>query len=198
MVIAIPLFFAFQLLNRKFGVMGLNDRQIRFCEEYLANGNNGTQAAISAGYSEDTARQIASENLSKLDIENYISERQKQIAARLQINQDRVLMELSRLAFADIRKFYTVDGALKSIHDLDEDTAASLAGVETFDERVEDEIIGTTKKIKTYDKLKAIETLNRMLGYNAPDKATVTNLNYNTEISKEEAKNISDALESEV
>lgn len=51
----------------------MTDKQKRFCEEYLID-CNGTQAAIRAGYSEQTAKQIASENLAKPDLQNYIAE----------------------------------------------------------------------------------------------------------------------------
>ena len=178
--------------------MALTDKQHRFCEEYLANGYNGTQAAISAGYSEDSARQLASDTLSKPYIQTYLEDRKAQIAARLEVNQDRILRELSRIAFSDIRKLYNVDGALKSVHDLDDDAACVLASVETYEERIEGEAVGENKKVKVYDKLKAIETINKMLGYNAPDKSVVTGINYNAEVSKDEAKAISDALEDEV
>ena len=43
----------------------LTDKQQAFVKEYIINGGNGTQAAISAGYSENCAQEIASENLSK-------------------------------------------------------------------------------------------------------------------------------------
>ena len=42
----------------------LTPKQARFVQEYLID-LNATQAAIRAGYSEHTARQVASENLSK-------------------------------------------------------------------------------------------------------------------------------------
>ena len=51
----------------------LNDRQVRFCEEYLID-LNATEAAIRAGYSKNTARQMGSENLSKPDIASFIAE----------------------------------------------------------------------------------------------------------------------------
>lgn len=51
----------------------LNDRQVRFCEEYLID-LNAMQSAIRAGYSEKTAKQMGSENLSKPDIASYIAE----------------------------------------------------------------------------------------------------------------------------
>ncbi len=50
----------------------LTDKQRRFVEEYCSNGFNATKAAISAGYKPDNARQIGSDNLSKVDIQDYI------------------------------------------------------------------------------------------------------------------------------
>ena len=46
----------------------LTPKQERFCEEYLID-LNATQSAIRAGYSVNTANRIASELLSKLDIQ---------------------------------------------------------------------------------------------------------------------------------
>lgn len=50
----------------------MTDKQRRFCDEYLVD-MNATQAAIRAGYSKRTARQIGNQNLSKFDIKNYIA-----------------------------------------------------------------------------------------------------------------------------
>lgn len=71
----------------------LTEKQKRFCNEYLID-LNGTQAAIRAGYSEKTANRIASENLSKLDIQNYIKELQEGIRKRNKISQDEILLDL--------------------------------------------------------------------------------------------------------
>lgn len=51
----------------------MTKKQKRFADEYLID-CNATQAAIRAGYSEKTARQIGQENLSKPDIRTYIDE----------------------------------------------------------------------------------------------------------------------------
>ncbi len=53
--------------------MSLTDKQQRFVEEYLDD-LNATQAAVRAGYSEDTARQIGAENLSKPVIADAIAD----------------------------------------------------------------------------------------------------------------------------
>ena len=52
----------------------LTDKQRRFVEEYCSNGFNATKAAIAAGYSESSARQLASRELSKDYIQDAIQE----------------------------------------------------------------------------------------------------------------------------
>ena len=54
--------------------MALTEKQKRFCDEYLID-LNATQAAIRAGYSERSARQIAERNMTKDDIQKYIIDR---------------------------------------------------------------------------------------------------------------------------
>ncbi len=51
----------------------MNARQKKFCDEYLID-CNATQAAIRAGYSPKTAKQIGQENLTKPDLKAYIDE----------------------------------------------------------------------------------------------------------------------------
>lgn len=74
--------------------MGLTPKQKAFADEYLKCGN-ATEAARRAGYSVKTARYIASENLAKPVISEYIAERQKQI-------------DDSRIAdAAEVQRFYS-------------------------------------------------------------------------------------------
>ena len=56
----------------------LTGKMIAFVAEYLKD-FNGTQAAIRAGYSENTARSIASENLTKPDIQAEIEKQMKDV-----------------------------------------------------------------------------------------------------------------------
>lgn len=72
----------------------LTAKQKRFCDEYLID-LNATQAAIRAGYSQKTARQIADENLSKPYIKAYIDERMAEKEKELIADQDEVLRYLT-------------------------------------------------------------------------------------------------------
>ena len=56
--------------------MKLNARQKAFCEFYVVSGN-ATEAATKAGYKEKNARFIGSENLTKVNIKEYIEELQE-------------------------------------------------------------------------------------------------------------------------
>ena len=87
--------------------LGLTPLQQRFVDEYLVD-LNGTQAAIRAGYSPDTARQMASENLSKPYIQIAIVDARKRQQARTHIEADRVVLEAWNIVFADPRELVQV------------------------------------------------------------------------------------------
>ena len=72
----------------------LTAKQKRFCDEYLID-LNATQAAIRSGYSKKTARQMATENLSKPNIKEYIDLRMAEKDKELIADQDEVLKYLT-------------------------------------------------------------------------------------------------------
>ena len=71
----------------------LTDKQERFVEEYLVD-LNATQAAIRAGYSKKTARDIGYENLTKPDIRAAIVDKRKEISRRVDLTIDDVIWGL--------------------------------------------------------------------------------------------------------
>jgi phage terminase small subunit len=82
--------------------MGLNeskltDKQKRFCEEYLID-LNATQAAIRAGYSENTATEIGYENLTKPHIAIFIQEAQKELSAKTKLNAEWVINRFKEIS----------------------------------------------------------------------------------------------------
>lgn len=76
---------------------GLTDKQARFVQEYLID-CNGTQAAIRAGYSKRTARDIAAENLAKPNIAEAIAKRQAKVATKAEVTQEWVIAKLRQAA----------------------------------------------------------------------------------------------------
>lgn len=74
--------------------MELNERQRRFADEYIRLGEI-TQAAVNAGYSIKTAKQIGQENLTKPAIKTYINARLDELKKESIAEQDEVLQFLT-------------------------------------------------------------------------------------------------------
>lgn len=87
--------------------LGLTPKQQRFVDEYLVD-LNATQAAIRAGYSANSAQQMATENLSKPVISAAITAARKVQQERTGITADRVLREIAAVALADARELVEV------------------------------------------------------------------------------------------
>jgi phage terminase small subunit len=136
-------------------------------QEYLVD-LNASQAAIRAGYSARTAGAVGFENLKKPEIARRVDAARAERAERTKITADRVLQELARIAFFDPRRLLNSDGSPKPVHELDDDTAAALAGMdilEEFEGTGEDrKFVGYTKKFKIADKNTALTNAMRHLG----------------------------------
>ena len=73
-------------------------------QHYCVNGGNATQAAISAGYSTKTAREIGSQNLTKVDIKKEIDKFKEKRQEKAQLTVDDLIVELeeARVLAAEI------------------------------------------------------------------------------------------------
>lgn len=74
----------------------MKDSYIVFCDEYLLNGMNATKAYLVAypKSSEDTARRAASALMTKLDIINYIKEKQELTSISKGITKEEIIQDL--------------------------------------------------------------------------------------------------------
>lgn len=158
----------------------LTGKQRAFVREYLVD-LNATQAAIRAGYSVSTARQQGQRLLSNVDIDKAISAAMDLRAKRTEVTADRVLQELAKIGFADIRKAVTwqtsmiteednPDGGdvaviknvvtntvqLVASEDIDDDTAAAISEIS--------QNAAGGMKIKLHDKRAALVDMGRHLG----------------------------------
>ena len=161
--------------------MALNAKQRRFVDEYLID-LNATQAAIRAGYSAKRASEIAYQLLQKTTVQEYLSKRRAELEKRTEITQERVLAELAKIGFSDIRKAVkwgegiavtdaesglsvVVNGvSLIASESLDEATAASISEVSQTAQGL---------KVKMHDKRAALVDIGRHLGM-FKDKVEVT------------------------
>jgi phage terminase small subunit len=150
----------------------MTPKQERFVQEYLVD-LNATQAATRAGYSARTANEQGARLLAKVSVRSAIEKAKAARAERTHITQDRVLLELSRIAFFDLRRLYREDGSLKAMNELDDDAAAVLAGVDVVETKGgaamggEDgirHVAEFVKKVKIPDKVGALGLAMRHLG----------------------------------
>jgi phage terminase small subunit len=144
----------------------LTPKQARFVEEYLVD-LNGAQAAIRAGYSAKTAKEQAARLLTKVHVTEAISAAQQARSTRTEITQDRVLEELAKIGFSDIRRIFTDDGGLQNPSEMSDDMAAAVQSVEVVVRQVPGEDrreVEHVHKIKLNDKLGALTQIGRHLG----------------------------------
>lgn len=100
---------------------GVNDRQLRFVEEYLVD-LNATQAAIRAGYSEKTAYSIGQRLLKDVEVAAAIAKAQAARSEKTEITAERVLQELWDIATADPNELVQFRrGACSSCWSIEED-----------------------------------------------------------------------------
>lgn len=167
----------------------MTDKQAQFVEEYLID-LNATKAAIRAGYSEDSAKGIAWELMQKPDIAAAIDKGKLERIARTRVTADRVVVELARIAFSDIRTFLSWSGRdieLKASEEISDDDAACI---EEISENLNAQGMNAIK-IKLHSKLRALELLGKHTGafdLLEDDKKNLTiNLNYSMDDKKEAA-----------
>ena len=144
----------------------LNLRQQRFVAEYLID-FNASQAALRAGYSARTARSQGERLLTNVDIAAAIAKACEKTATKLELTRERVLQETARIAFIDARKLFRDDGSPKSLHELDDDTAAAISGLDVLEEfetrdgqRAQ---VGVVKKYRIADKNSALDRAAKLL-----------------------------------
>lgn len=160
--------------------MPLTAKQARFVDEYLID-LNATQAAVRAGYASANADVTGPRLLGNVGVAQAIAEKRQKLAGKLEVTRERIVAELAKIGFADIRKAIKWNGHLvteqdnpdggdvlviKELRDnhvllvdsdeLDDDTAAAIA-------EVSQNATGGVK-IKMHDKKGALVDLGKHLG----------------------------------
>lgn len=138
----------------------LTEKQQRFIDEYLID-LNATQAAIRAGYSVESARDIGCENLTKPNIQQAIAKAMAERSKRTGVNQDRVVLELAKIAFVKMTDVVDDHGRIKGTA-----TDDDLACIESIKYKESDNEFGGSveREVKIGSKLKALELLGKHLG----------------------------------
>lgn len=160
----------------------LNEKQERFCDEYLVD-LNATQAAIRAGYKKTTAYSMGQRLLKKVEVQNKIQQRKLERVQRTEITQDRVIRELVLIAFSNAADYASVvekqavmndeNGLTIPLYDSD----GNPVMYRTVEPVLTDDLTEEQKKalsvikkgrdgfeVKPYDKVRALELLGKHLG----------------------------------
>ena len=136
------------------------ERQFAFIREYSVD-LNATEAARRAGYSKLSAERIAYALLHEHPaVAAQIEAEKARRAEKKRITADRVMEELGRMAFSNIRDYVAWGPkgmSLRGGASLDEDQSAAIADIEPKGN-------GEVKRLKLYDKLAALNALARHLG----------------------------------
>lgn len=148
---------------------GLNAKQQRFVAEYLID-LNATQAAIRAGYSEKTAKQIGSRLLSHVDVTAAIASGQAKIAEKHGVTVERVVSELALIGFSNMQDYIRINSEGYPYTDFSALTREQAAAIGEV--TVEDFKDGSGKdardvrrvKFKLSDKRAALVDLGKHLG----------------------------------
>jgi phage terminase small subunit len=165
----------FLLAVMKMATKKLTKKEKLFVKEYIASNFNGAEAAKKAGYSGDSASQIAYQLLQKTSVKNAINQEIQDRAFRCEIRTDMVIRELAKVAFADLKDFVSFGPTDMEIVNKDGSKTIIPNGAWRIEIKDSSDVDGavlaevsespkTGRKIKLHDKVKALELLGKHLG----------------------------------
>lgn len=173
----------------------LTVKQENFCNYYIESGNasNAYRRAYLCRKMKDEAVNVkAIELLNNGKITVRVKELQEERKNKSDITKERILQELSSIAFSTIADMHNTWIERKEFDKLSKQEKSAIKSIST---KTLKKNIGTSDdpeivdveyvKIELYDKIKAIERICKMLGY---DAASEVNVNTPTPMSVEEAK----------
>ena len=139
----------------------LTAKQKRFIEEYLID-LNATQAAIRAGYSPQSAKEIGYENLTKPHIRARVDKAMAKRSKRIGINAERILIELARIGLLNPDNVVNFGSATVKTESSEDDLAA-IASIKVKTIPMEDGDM-VEREVRFHDKIKALELAGKHLG----------------------------------
>lgn len=179
--------------------MGLSIKQENFCNYYIECGNasEAYRRAYSCKNMKDaTVNRKALELLNNGMITARVKGLQLELKEKSDITKERILQELSGIAFSSIASMHNTWIERKDFESLSEKDKAAIRSIST---KVLKKNIGTSEepeiidveyvKIELYDKIKAIERICKMLGFDSPQ-----DINIVSPMTKEKAKRIIEDL----
>jgi phage terminase small subunit len=193
---------------------GLTMKEKIFCENYIYDWN-ATRSYLTAYptiINHNSAGVLAHRLLRKVKVQKYIEQIQDNLEKTAGISRMKILNEHMKLAFSSIADMHNTWIKRKDFESLTNDQRACIAEIDTK-VKTEYEYNSETKekepiaveyiRIKLYDKQKALDSISKMLGYDAPVKTELTGKDGKPLIpparilTKKEAKELLNKLEDE-
>ncbi len=142
----------------------VNIMRQRFVEEYVSMLHpSAAEAAVRAGYSARSAKQIAHVLLKSPEVRSAIQAAKRAQLKRIHMSADDVLVGLAEIASIDIADLYDENNSLRPLKEIPVHIRRAIAGIEVeelFEGRGESrEHVGRNRKLKLSDKVRALEIL---------------------------------------
>lgn len=154
----------------------LTHKQVAFCHEYIIdwNATRAYKVVYASCKKNSTARSNGYRMLTNADILKYIDSIKNNLEQEAGISRLKVLKEFMKLAFSSIAHFHNTWIDLKEFEALSSEQKACIQEVST---RTVTDDLGRkvdSVKVKLYDKFKALENINKMMGYEKPVQVDLT------------------------
>lgn len=145
-----------------------------FCQKYVIY-HNASRAAREAGFSEKGANVAGVRMLSNVTVQARIVELQHATADQFNIMKQHLVGILTDIAGAKVEDIMDPEtGAVLPPNQWPEHMKRVISGIESDELYAGSMPIGLKRKVKLSDRTKAIELLNKMCGFNMPDKVAQT------------------------
>lgn len=148
---------------------------------------NATEAAIKAGYNENSAAEMGYENLRKPHIRKAIADAQSERLANLDIDANYVLKRLIEVDTLDVIDILDHNNNIKPVSEWPKEWRQNISSID-----VAENSSGTIVKLKFPDKVKNLELIGRHISVAAWTTNQTIDLNANI---KAEVSTISDLMD---
>lgn len=157
----------------------LNEAHEQIIDAYFLNGYNGTRAVmqVKPDLNEGTAAVTFNTLMKRPNVKAYVQEKRNRLKAQTDIRTENVLKELINMAFSDATQY--IDMSVEELKALPADARRLIQSFKVkkaYDKHGNHE--STTVEIKLIDKLKAMEMINKNIGFYSEDnKQKQVNIN---------------------
>lgn len=159
--------------------MKLSIKQENFCNYYIETGNASDayrRAYNCKGWKDKSVWEKSSVLLTNVKVMSRVKELREEVAKKSTITKERVLAEFGKIGFSTIAHLHNTWIEKKELDELTEDQKACIKSISTRVERRimnEEPVEVSYVKVELYDKLRALDSINKMMGYDEPTKIDI-------------------------